>query len=75
MKQFQYEITKHPSDEFTHLVYFCTDQGQCSLNQIPPDQTGKLEGILNQRGKDGWELVHLVFGQEGIVAFWKREIA
>ena len=67
MARFEYEITKYPADEFTHLVYFCTDQGQCNLDQLPSDQ-------LNERGSEGWELVQIFFGEGGVVAFWKRAI-
>jgi len=74
VKRFQYEITRHPSDKFNELVYFCSDQGDCSLNQIPTDQTGILSQVLNERGGQGWELVQLFFGKEGVVAFWKREV-
>ncbi|MBN1106638.1 MAG: hypothetical protein JXL84_24765 [Deltaproteobacteria bacterium] len=75
MKRYQYEITRHPSDQFSDLVYFCSDQGECSLNQIPMDQMGVLRQVLNERGGQGWELVQLFFGKEGILAFWKREAA
>jgi hypothetical protein len=74
MKKFQYEISKHSSDKFNELVYFCSDQGDCSLNQIPADQTEILSQVLNKRGGQGWELVQLVFGKEGVVAIWKREV-
>lgn len=74
MKQFEYEITKHHADDFTHLVYFCNPEGECNLDQVPSDQTKILEELLNQRGKDGWELLQTLFGKDGIVIFWKREI-
>jgi len=74
MKQFEYEITKHPSDDFTHLVYFCNDEGECNLDQVPSDQTNILAGLLNERGAEGWELVQMFFGKDGIVIIWKREI-
>ena len=72
MTRFEYEITKYPADEFTHLVYFCTDQGQCNLDQLPSDQMSVLEAKLNERGSEGWELVQVFFGEDGVVAFWKR---
>ncbi len=75
MKRYQYEITRHPGDEFAHLVYFCTDQGECKLSQIPADQTDRLKHVLNSMGEEGWQLVQLFFGQEGVVAFWRREIS
>ena len=73
MKKFEYDITKHPASEFTHLVYFCTAQGECKFDQIPEGQTKVLGEILNERGAQGWELVHLAFGKDGLVCFWKRE--
>jgi hypothetical protein len=74
MGQFEYEITKHPADEFTHLVYFCTNEGECNFDQLPLNQTEVLEKILNERGAQGWELVQIFFGKDGVVAFWKRAI-
>jgi len=74
MNRFKYEITRHPASEFKQLAYFCTDQGECSLEQIPSDQTNVLKGLLNERGEQGWELVQLFFGNDGIVAFWKKAI-
>jgi len=74
MKKFEYDITKYPASKFTHLVYFCTDQGECKLDQIPEHQTRVLNEILNERGSHGWELVDLAFGNDGLVAFWKKEI-
>ena len=74
MTRYKYEITKHPSSDFNQLVYFCTDHGECDLAQVPSDQTELLEKILNERGEKGWELVQIFFGNDGIVAFWKKAI-
>ena len=74
MARFEYEITKYSADEFTHLVFFCTDQGQCNIDQLPSDQMSALGTKLNERGSEGWELVQLFFGEGGVVAFWKRSI-
>ncbi len=74
MKRFEYNITKHHTESFTELIYYCTENGECSLDQIPQGQTELLQGILNDEGEGGWELVQISFGQNGIVAFWKREL-
>ena len=74
MKKFEYEITRHPADEFSQLVYFCTDQGECRLEEVPLSQTDILKNILNEKGLLGWELVQVIFGKEGVVAFWKRKM-
>ncbi len=74
MKQFEYEITQHPADDFKQVVFFCTETGECSLNDVPRDQTEVLTGILNERGQQGWALVQVSFGDEGAMAFWKRRL-
>ena len=74
MEKFEYKITKHPAAEFTHLVYFCTDEGQCNVDQVPLNQTEVLKNILNEQGAQGWELVQVFFGKDGVIAFWKRLI-
>jgi hypothetical protein len=72
MTRFEYEITKHPADQFTQLVYFCTDKGECNIDQLPSDQIKIMGELLNERGSQGWELVHVFFGEDGVVIFWKR---
>jgi hypothetical protein len=74
MKSFEYKITKHPAQEFAQLVYFCTEEGQCNYEQLPFDQLKALENILNEMGPDGWEMVQVLFGEDGVVLFWKRAV-
>jgi hypothetical protein len=73
MKCFEYDITHHPGETFKQVVYFCTETGECTLDQVPSDETKLLTGILNERGREGWELVQVSFGKDGIMAFWKRK--
>ena len=74
MRKFEYEITKHPAGEFKHLVYFCSDNGECNIDQLPADQLTIMKDILNDRGSQGWELVQVSFGEDGLIAFWKKEV-
>ena len=74
MNIFEYEITKHSSSEFNRLAYFCTDRGECKMEELPSDQLKVIGEILNNRGSQGWELVQLSFGEDGVIAFWKRTI-
>ncbi len=73
MKRFKYNITKHPAESFSELVYYCTETGECTLDQIPQHQTEALQNLLNNEGENGWELVQVSFGPNGILAFWKKE--
>jgi len=69
---YEYDITKHSSDEFENLVYFCTEQGECSLKDVPADSLTVLKKALNEKGAEGWEMVQLFFGKDGVVGFWKK---
>ena len=72
--QFEYKITRHASDEFNELVYVCSSNGQCSIERVPGDQVERIHGILNQQGLEGWELVQVSFGKDGVIIFWKRKV-
>ena len=74
MKRFEYEITHHTGDELEKVIYFCSESGECTINEVPGDQTRALVAVLNKRGQDGWELVQVSFGKDGLMAFWKRRI-
>lgn len=74
MQRFEYEITSHPAEEFSQLVYFCTEKGECGIRDLPPDQLSVLGKLINQRGAEGWELIQVFFGKDGVVMFWKRAI-
>jgi len=41
-------------------------------NDFRYDQAAVLQGILNDEGADGWELVQVLSGGNGIMAFWTR---
>jgi hypothetical protein len=73
MKRFEYDISRHPADEFSRVVYFCTDQGECGLDRVLTDQIAALNNVLDARGAEGWELVQLLVAREGVLGFWKRE--
>ncbi|MFP4474953.1 MAG: hypothetical protein ACLFOY_05300 [Desulfatibacillaceae bacterium] len=75
MNEFEYEVTTHRADQFQDAVYFCSATGQCELSQVPENQWRLMESLLNERGKNGWNLVQAAFGSDGMLAIWKREKA
>jgi hypothetical protein len=74
MTIYEYEITKHPAETFRNVIYFCSEAGQCSMDEVTKDDTRTLTTILNNHGKEGWELIQVSFGKDGIMAFWKRAL-
>lgn len=75
MEQFEYEITRHPAETFSRVVYFCSEKGDCGIKEVPSHEPQILVDILNERGLEGWELVQLMFGKDGLLAFWKRKLS
>jgi hypothetical protein len=74
MSSFEYRVTKHPADAFHRVAYFCSEGGECGLEEVPADHVEQLLGILNKEGAQGWELVQLFFSRDGVVAVWKRAL-
>ena len=74
MKQFEYQVTMHSAASFRELVYFCSEDGDCRMEEVPSDQIGKLETILNEQGQRGWELAHATLGKQGMLIFWKKTV-
>ena len=75
MDLFEYEIVTYPAKTFSRLVFYCSEGGECGIDEVPGQDTAVLQDILNKRGEDGWELLQLSFGKDGIVSFWKRRKA
>ncbi len=75
MKKYEYQITSHPSEQFTKLVYFCGEgAGGCKRDEVPGEELSVLADLLNERGAEGWEAIQIKFGKDGAVVFWKREV-
>jgi hypothetical protein len=74
MERFEYEISTHRGDVFTKLAYFCSQEGECSVEEVPADEPQILVDLMNDRGLQGWELIQLGFGKDGVMAFWKRRL-
>lgn len=60
-------------DPEKNIVYACRPDGACEVHDVAMDQTEILGELFNDMGKEGWELVQLVFRPLGIVSFWKRQ--
>jgi len=74
MDRFEYEITTHSSETLRRLIYFCSERGDCGIEEVPAEEPQILVDLFNERGREGWELVQLLFGSNGIMAYWKRRL-
>jgi hypothetical protein len=62
-------IVVHPNN---NIVFACRPDGSCAVHDVGMEQMENLSGLLNDMGREGWEMVQLVFHASGIVSFWKR---
>lgn len=74
MSHYEYKVTLHPVEAFREIVLFCSRDGSCSAEMVSSEQIRKMEGLLNQGGLEGWELVQASFGKDGLLVFWKRQL-
>jgi hypothetical protein len=74
MDQFEYEICTYLSESLNKMEFFCSPDGECTEEKVPVDKNKALTEILNEKGKQGWELVQLEYSGEDVTAFWKRNI-
>ena len=62
MRQYEYEITKHANEDFTHLVYVCNAEGECSIDQVPENQINMLTDMLTEGAPRDGRLYKLFLG-------------
>jgi len=75
MNRFEYQVTRHSAESFKKVVYFCSEKGECGIQEVPGSESAIFVNIMNEQGSDGWELVQLFFGRDGILGIWKRLLA
>ena len=74
MKEFAYEISFHPLEVESKMRIFCSAEGDCSVEDVKGSDSLAVLGALNERGRSGWELVEILFGGDGFICFWKKEL-
>jgi len=74
MNRFEYQVTTHSAETLKRVVYFCSEKGECGIQEVPGNEANILVDIMNEQGAEGWELVQLFFGKDGILAVWKKPI-
>jgi hypothetical protein len=80
--EFEYKIKAYSMQQLSergivvdpekNIVYACRPDGACEIRDVEAEQIAHLSGLFNEMGKEGWELVQLLFRPSGMVSFWKR---
>ncbi len=74
MKGFEYDISTHHLARDNRMRIFCSEAGDCAVGQGIGSDSVAVVTVLNERGRNGWELVQIFFGGDGFICFWKRKL-
>jgi hypothetical protein len=88
MDRWEYEITTHSAGEVLKVreelghppdpqgpqVVYCDTEGKCFFDEAPNPYVNAIVHILNEKGREGWDLVQMVFRQADFIAVWRREL-
>lgn len=82
MPTWRHKITVHEPDEILDNLpqvaeeippaIYCDDEGTCYFDEGPNPFTKAIEQILDEMGKQEWQLVQVAFRPDQMICFWKR---
>jgi hypothetical protein len=82
MNRWHYRITTHTAADVLDALavpvehvpprIFCDDEGACYFDAGPNPFTRAIEGLMDQVGDEGWELVQVILRSEQMICFWKQ---
>ncbi|MGD2104370.1 MAG: hypothetical protein PVJ55_04555 [Anaerolineae bacterium] len=82
MPSWRYKITVHEAEEILdHLgttvdeiprAIYCDDEGACYFDEGPNPLTQAIEHVLDDVGRQEWELVQVAFRPDQMICFWKQ---
>ncbi|MGQ9696082.1 MAG: hypothetical protein ACUVWV_15210 [Thermodesulfobacteriota bacterium] len=79
MKAWEYKLTRYElknlmKEELPGPTFYCDQKGQCIIHDVSQETTDLLQGVFNEEGKKGWELVQFGYHAGELLGVWKREI-
>jgi len=81
MAAWEYNVTNHVIDELKTClesktprpVISCDSAGGCMVHDVCARGTDTLATALNERGKEGWELISTDYHHGELLCIWKRQ--
>ena len=64
----------HPADPAAPSVVYCDTEGECFFDEAPNPYVEAIVHILNEKGKEGWELVQVAFREADFICIWRRAL-
>jgi len=80
MMAWEYKVTNHIIEELKKCVddsvikkvFTCNEAGGCIVNDVCKIGTEALASVLNEHGKEGWELIMTNYHHGELLCIWKR---
>lgn len=80
MMAWEYKVTNHIIEELKKCVdssdnkkvFSCDEAGKCMVNDVCKIGTETLASVLNEQGKEGWELIMTNYHHGELLCIWKR---
>jgi len=80
MVGWEYKVTNHVIEELKKCVdssdskkiIACDEAGKCMVNDVCNIGTEVLASVLNEEGKEGWELIMTNYHHGELLCIWKR---
>ena len=64
----------HPADPAAPSIVYCDTEGECFFDEAPNPYVEAIVHILNEKGKEGWELVQVAFREADFICIWRRAL-
>ena len=72
LAQVQERLARHGYQSREGEVIFCDTAGHCYFDSAPNPYQDTIREILDEKGRDGWELVQIAFREQEFICFWRR---
>jgi len=80
MMVWEYKVTNHVIEELKKCVdssdnkkiIACDEAGKCMVSDVCKIGTVALASVLNEEGKEGWELIMTEYHHGVMLCIWKR---
>jgi hypothetical protein len=74
MSKWEYQVTLHelPPRCEEGKIFECDDAGRCFVHDTCQGGVGWLEGLLQTKGQEGWELVQSGYHNRELLCIWKK---
>jgi len=80
MATWEYKVTNHFIEELKKCeaspnaprLFSCNETGKCMVHDVRKIGTDTLSSLLNEYGKEEWELIMTTYHHGELLCIWKR---